>query len=94
MSIMIQIKASPSFRAFDWCMSQWNAMETAMKSTPTNPPSRDREELQRRAREDRDRAAGNATSAAEHIADKEARAEMGPAEKLQERTDDLMRRMR
>lgn len=63
-----------------------------MKRKPTKTPASNREELQRRAQEDRDRAAGNATSAAEHIADKEIREEMGAEEKLQERTDDLMRR--
>jgi hypothetical protein len=31
---------------------------------------------------------------AEHIADNGTRAELGPEEKLPERTDDLMRRMR
>ncbi len=63
-----------------------------MKRKPDKTLSSDPQELQRRAQEERDRAAGNATSAAEHIADKETREEMGPEEKLQERTDDLMRR--
>lgn len=89
---MIQIKAPPSIWVFDWS-SQLNPVETAMPRKPKKTPSTDREELQRRAQEDRDRAAGNATSAAEHIADKATRAEMGPEEKLQKRTDDLMGRI-
>lgn len=52
----------------------------------------DTEALRRRAREEQDRAAGNPTSAAEHKPDDIAHEEMSAEEKLQERTDDLMRR--
>jgi hypothetical protein len=52
----------------------------------------DPEALRRRAREERDRAAGNPTSAAEHKPDDITHEEMSAEEKLQERTDDLMRR--
>jgi hypothetical protein len=45
-----------------------------------------------RAKEDQDRLAGNATSAAEKIIDRQKHAEMNDEEKLQERIDDLMRR--
>jgi len=63
-----------------------------MTAKPKKPQSPDPAELRRRAQEDRDRMAGNATAAAEQIANKLAREEMGAEEKLQERTDDLMRR--
>ena len=63
-----------------------------MKRKQVAKKSNDRERLRRQQQEDRDRMAGNATAAAEHILDKEAREEMGAEEKLQERTDDLMRR--
>jgi hypothetical protein len=52
----------------------------------------DTEALRRREREERDRAAGNPTSAAEHKPDDVVHEEMSAEEKLQERTDDLMRR--
>ena len=68
------------------------AMETTMTDKPKHTPPLDPEEARRRAKEDRDRMAGNATAAAEHIADRAKRAEMSDEEKLQERTDDLMRR--
>jgi hypothetical protein len=67
-------------------------MEMVMKEKPKQPPTLDPEEARRRAKEDHDRMAGNATAAAEHIADRAKRAEMSDEEKLQERTDDLMRR--
>lgn len=62
------------------------------KRNTKKTPAPDREQERRRAQEERDRMAGNATAAAEHIADREKRQEMGAEEKLQERTDDLMRR--
>lgn len=46
----------------------------------------------RRAKEDQDRLAGNATSDAEKMIDRAKHADMSDEEKLQERTDDLMRR--
>jgi len=55
-------------------------------------PKDESEAARRRAKEDQDRLAGNPTSAAEKIIDREKHAEMSDEEKLQERTDDLMRR--
>jgi len=60
------------------------------KTKPT--PPLDPDAARRRAEAERARASGNATAAAEHIADREAREEMSAEDKLQKRTDDLMRR--
>jgi hypothetical protein len=63
-----------------------------MARKPRKQKTPDEEADRRRAREERDRAAGSPTAAAEHIADDKTRDEMSPEEKLQERIDDLMRR--
>jgi hypothetical protein len=63
-----------------------------MGRKPRQPDTEDEEARQRRAREERDRAAGNPTAEAEHMADEKNHEEMSPEEKLQERIDDLMRR--
>ncbi len=63
-----------------------------MNAKTKQPSAAELAEAERRAQEERDRAAGNPTSGAEHIADRQTREEMGAEEKLQERTDDLMRR--
>jgi len=51
------------------------------------------EQARLRAREDRNRMAGNATADAEQKPDEIARQGMSPEEKLQARTDELMLRL-
>ena len=63
-----------------------------MKEKPKQTPPLDVDAARRRAEEERARLSGNATAAAEHIADRETREEMSAEDKLQERTDDLARR--
>jgi len=48
------------------------------------------ETARRKAREDRERLAGNATAAAESFIDRKKRAEMSDEEKMQHRIDDEM----
>jgi len=62
------------------------------KKSKGDSPSR-RETQRRRSQEERDRMAGNATAAAERFAQTQHHKEMSAEEKLQERTDELMRRL-
>jgi hypothetical protein len=66
--------------------------EESMERVAGKARNKETEAAQRKAREDKDRLAGNATAAAESFIDRETRAEMSDGEKLQRRIDDEMTR--
>ena len=64
-----------------------------MTHKPVVPQQPGSEEALLRAREEQERMAGNPTAAAERKPDEVVREEMSAEEKLQARTDELMRRI-